>query len=108
MVTRAVAIVCTPEVGEGFSAAGLDVIATPIGPASVRRLEEILARPSTGLVFVEEPLFAQLGDDERRALRRRPLPIVVPFPGPAQVRESAEEYIVELLRQAIGYRVRLR
>jgi hypothetical protein len=34
----------------------------------------------------------------------------VPFPGPAwEARgEAAEAYIVELLRQVIGYRVRLR
>jgi hypothetical protein len=35
--------------------------------------------------------------------------MVVPFPGPTWVvRPPAEEYIVELLRQAIGYRVRIR
>jgi hypothetical protein len=41
---------------------------------------------------------------------RRSLPVLIPFPGPAWVERpaAAEAYIVELLRQVIGYRVRLR
>jgi hypothetical protein len=36
--------------------------------------------------------------------------MLVPFPGPAwsERAEAAEAYIVELLRQVIGYRVRLK
>ena len=37
------------------------------------------------------------------------MPVVVPFPGPDRsARPSAETDLVELLRRAIGYRVRLR
>jgi vacuolar-type H+-ATPase subunit F/Vma7 len=108
MVTREVEIVCTSAVSQGFAAAGIDVVVTTPGLAGTRCLESVLTQPSTGLVFVEEPLFACIGEETRRALRRRPVPIVVPFPGPTEVRGSAEDYIVELLRQAIGYRVRLR
>jgi hypothetical protein len=41
---------------------------------------------------------------------RSPLPMVIPFPAAAWApgREAAEAYLVEILRQAIGYRVRLR
>ena len=50
-----------------------------------------------------------LPDDVRLELGRRPLPMVVPFPGPQWGgRREAEAYIVELLRQVIGYRVRLK
>jgi len=36
------------------------------------------------------------------------LPLVIPVPGPDWTTESsAHEYIVEILRRAIGYRVRL-
>jgi hypothetical protein len=36
--------------------------------------------------------------------------MVIPFPAAAWVpgREAAEAYLIEILRQAIGYRVRLR
>ena len=46
---------------------------------------------------------------ERRALARRPLPMVVPFPIPrrALAAPAPDAFIAELLRQAIGYRVRI-
>ena len=60
-------------------------------------------------MLVEEPIYAGLGETERRAISRRPLPMVVPFPGPVWVtrEEAPEDFIAALLRQAIGYRVRL-
>jgi hypothetical protein len=38
------------------------------------------------------------------------LPVVVPFPAPSLQRPpgEAEAYVAELLRRAVGYRVRLR
>ena len=55
------------------------------------------------------PIEAQDPEEGGRRLAREPLPLVVPFPGPAwgPPREGAEAYIAELLRRAIGYRVRL-
>jgi vacuolar-type H+-ATPase subunit F/Vma7 len=65
--------------------------------------------PEVGVVLVEEDLFEALPEELHRSLERQPLPIVVPFPGPTWVkRPPPEAYVVELLRRAIGYRVRLR
>jgi vacuolar-type H+-ATPase subunit F/Vma7 len=62
-----------------------------------------------GVVLVQQDFHDALPDDLRHHLQRHPLPMVVPFPGPARVAvPEAEGYIVELLRQVIGYRVRLR
>jgi hypothetical protein len=42
-------------------------------------------------------------------LDRQALPVVAPVPGPSwDARRDAEAYIMEVLRQAIGYRVRAR
>ena len=73
-------------------------------------VKELLGRPDVGVILLEERLHAALSPDIRRELARRPLPIVVPFPGPSWVAraEGPDSYIIELLRQAIGYRVRLR
>jgi vacuolar-type H+-ATPase subunit F/Vma7 len=63
-----------------------------------------------GVILIEDTLYNQLPDELHREFGRRALPMLVPFPGPLwQVRpEAAEAYIVELLRQVVGYRVRLR
>jgi vacuolar-type H+-ATPase subunit F/Vma7 len=105
-----VLVLARPEVASGFALAGLRPVeaATPEeGAASLRRL---LTSPEAGVVLIEDAMYDRLGEDVRRQIARRPLPMVVPFPGPvwAAAREGPEAYIIELLRQVIGYRVRLR
>lgn len=109
-MSHSVRVVCRPEVGAGFGLAGVRADPAPDVAGGVARLRELLADPSSGVVLVEESLFEGLPDDLRLEIGRRPLPLVVPFPGPrwGERREAAEEYIIELLRQVIGYRVRLR
>ena len=103
-------VVCRPEVATGFALAGLAPIEAEADGAGIARLQAALAQPDVGVVLVEDVLYARLSDDVRRRLGRTPLPMVVPFPGPAWAapREAAEAYILELLRQVIGYRVRLK
>ena len=74
------------------------------------RLLELRREPDVGVILIEDTLYDRLPEEVRREFGRHPLPMIVPFPGPLwQVRpESAEAYIVELLRQVVGYRVRLR
>ncbi|HZI22006.1 MAG TPA: V-type ATP synthase subunit F [Gemmatimonadales bacterium] len=110
MRTYALRVLCRPEVAVGFGLAGLKAneVTTPdAGTAAVR---ELLAAPDAGVALIEDRLYDALPDDLRRQLGRRPLPMLVPFPGPAWAERPAapEAYIVELLRQVIGYRVRLR
>jgi vacuolar-type H+-ATPase subunit F/Vma7 len=53
-------------------------------------------------------LHQALPEETTRALRKAQFPVVIPVPGPKWTAESsAHEYIVEILRRAIGYRVRL-
>ncbi len=100
---------CRPEIAAGFALAGIPAVEAATAPAAADRMRELLDRPAVGLVLLEEGFHRQLPEDLKRQLGRRPLPMVVPFPGVAWTApEAAESYIVELLRQVIGYRVRLR
>ncbi len=106
-----VRVLCRPETAGGFALAGLKSVEVEGGGEErALRLRELLDEPEVGVILMEDRLYDALPEDLRRQLGRRPLPMVVPFPGPAwAVRpEAAEAYIVELLRQVIGYRVRLR
>lgn len=106
----AVHILSRPEVALGFALAGLSAEAVSSVDAGVKRLSELAGSAEVGVILVQDDLYDALPDDVVRELGRRPLPMVVPFPGPAwgERLEGAEAFIVELLRQAIGYRVRLR
>lgn len=104
-----VAVLCSPAVAGGFALAGLHPVPAPPGEEAEARLAELRARPEVGVVLIEEPLYESLGEGTLRSLSGSPVPLVVPFPGPVWVeRPPAETYVVELLRRAIGYRVRLR
>lgn len=105
-----VRVLCRPELAAGFALAGLPTREAPSPAAGARQVEDAMDDPGVGVVLVEDAMYDALPDELRRRIGRRPLPMVVPFPGPAWAArpEEAAGYIVELLRQVIGYRVRLR
>ena len=105
-----VRVLARPEIGAGFALAGLRPVEAVTDADACQRLDELLGAPDVGMVLMEEGLYERLPVDVRRRLGRRTLPMVVPFPEPAWAErpQGAEAYIVELLRQVIGYRVRLK
>lgn len=105
-----VRVLCRPEVGAGFALASLRTVDAATPEEARERLQQLLEQPEVGVVLVEERYYDRFPDDLRRQIGRRPLPMVVPFPEPVWEagRPAAEAYIVELLRQVIGYRVRLK
>lgn len=109
-MSMSVEVVCRPDVAAGFGLTGLHTTEVADPRETGERLRELRARPGVGVILVEQTLYDQLPEELHREWGRRALPMLVPFPGPMweAKAESAEAYIVELLRQVIGYRVRLR
>jgi vacuolar-type H+-ATPase subunit F/Vma7 len=72
-------------------------------------LERLIDAGDAGVILVEQSLFAALPAHIKRGIERRPLPIVIPVPSAvwAARRREGEDYILDLLQRAIGYRVRL-
>ncbi len=108
-MTRGVRVLCRPATAAGFGLAGLAADTAPDGAAAEPAVRALLGRLDLGVVLLEQSLHASLAPDLRAQVDRVAQPVVVPFPGPAwQAAPTAEEQVVELLRRAIGYRVRLR
>jgi len=60
------------------------------------------------LIAVNSRLSEDLGEEVDRLLRNKALPVVLPFPVPERGRvESGEEYLSKLVKQAIGFYVKL-
>jgi vacuolar-type H+-ATPase subunit F/Vma7 len=102
-------VVCRPASQEGFALAGVRALpardARECGPL----LEALVEESESGVLLVEDALYRELSDELRERLERRAVPVVVPFPGPRGEEGPATEVeLVEMLRRAIGYRVRLR
>lgn len=104
-----VQVLCRPALGPGFALAGVRPVVVETPGEAATAIRGLLAQPETGILLVDEGLHEHLPAELRRDVARRALPLVVPFPGPRWTGEEAgmDRYIAELLRQAIGYRVRL-
>jgi len=93
----------------GFELAGLAVVRADDGAAAADALTKLASDTDVGVVLVDDGLYRALPRDVLARFDRRGLPIIAPVPAPRWDEQSeAEAYIVEILRQAIGYRVRLR
>jgi vacuolar-type H+-ATPase subunit F/Vma7 len=102
-------MVATPAVCLGLRLTGLRPLAADSPEAAARLLDEMLGDARWGVVLVQEDLMPGAVPSAWHRSGTG-LPIVVPFPAPRRERPigEAEAYVAELLRQAVGYRVRLR
>lgn len=108
-MTHGVRVLCRPATAPGFALAGIVAETADEESVADSALRSLLQRAEVGVVLLEDSLYQTLAPDLRTIVDRVAQPIVVPFPGPAwRAAPSAEEQVVELLRRAIGYRVRLR
>ena len=102
-------VLCRPALAPGFALAG--VAAEVLDPAEPFETAwaRFRGRADVSVVLIEDAIYDALPDDWRARLDRSAHPVVVPFPGPTwQAMPSAEARVIELLRRAIGYRVKLR
>lgn len=103
-----VRLICRPATATGFGLAGVPALEVAPGAEAASPVETMLRAGDAGVLLIEEAVYDALSSDLRQRLERSVTPVVVPFPGPAWTdRVPAEERVVELLRRAIGYRVRL-
>jgi vacuolar-type H+-ATPase subunit F/Vma7 len=106
-----VEVVCRPGVASGFALAGLRPHVADDAEEAARTIHALLTDPATrpAVLLLEEGLQSGLPPALARRLSREPGTLTVPFPSPRAARAAgeAERFLLEILRQAIGYRVRL-
>ena len=104
-----VSFIGRPEVTPAFALAGFRPVEVADAGDAGHRLGALLGDARIGLVLIEAPLYEALPPELHRRLSTRPVPLVVPVPAPSWAEHAvADKVIVELLRRAIGYQVRLR
>ncbi len=101
-----VRVLCRPPTALGIALAGV----APIEAETAAAAGAALARIHDGIVLVEAPLHDALPMSLVRKIRKAGAPILLPFPGPAGLPAgiAPEHELLEVLRRAVGYRVRLR
>ncbi|MFZ5439949.1 MAG: V-type ATP synthase subunit F [Myxococcota bacterium] len=107
--SRVVKVVCHPSLVAGFSLAGVEVEPSDDPARTLELLKRHAAEAKAGVVLVDERLLRAVPLELRQRLDRQGRPIFAPFPSPSwDEAAAAEEYVLEILRQAVGYRVRPR
>ncbi|HVZ78619.1 MAG TPA: V-type ATP synthase subunit F [Gemmatimonadaceae bacterium] len=101
--------VATPALAAGLRLAALPCDEAASAADAADRVAELTQAPELGILLIEQSLFDALPAAQRRDLEHRSVPIVVPIPRVSWEEEPGigEAYILDLLRRAIGYRVRL-
>lgn len=102
-----IAVITDPETATGFRLAGVEVREAAAPAAALDHLRTLLTL-DYGIVAMNEDLLTPLTQDLARLMRDRDLPIIVPFPAPRPQLESGEDYIARLVKEHIGFYVKLR
>lgn len=99
-----------PGLAQGLGLAGIPVREAPDRTAGVDFLVQRAASGAPAVLLVDDRILAAAPAALLRRIAAQPVPVVLAVPGPAAEagRPAGEEEILALLRQAIGYRVRLR
>ncbi len=100
-------IITDPESATGFRLAGAEVREATSPEAALEHLRHFV-NLDYGLVAINESLLAGTEDERSRLMRGRDLPIIVPFPAPQVEIESGEAYVARLVKEHIGFYVKLR
>lgn len=104
--------ICSRPVALGLALAGVTPLEAETGDEAAAAIDELAELPAAGgVIFIERRLLDALPPATVRRLRKAGMPILVPFPGPAiggEAERGAEDEILDILRQAVGYRLRLR
>jgi vacuolar-type H+-ATPase subunit F/Vma7 len=104
-----VRVLARPERAAGFELAGLAVTRVADATAAAQAVQQLAADAEVGIVLVDDVLYHALPHDLLARLDRGAIPMLAPVPGPVWDEQSAAEaYVMDILRQAIGYRVRPR
>ena len=102
-----VVVITDAETATGFRLAGVEVREATSPEQTLEQVKALLPL-DYGLVAVNEELLKGLDEDLSRLMRGRDTPIIVPFPAPKAQVESGEDYIARLVKEHIGFYVKLR
>lgn len=104
---RKIAVIAPPDARHGFALAGVrQCTASPDELPAV--LRQLAGDPRIGVVIVDERLAIGVARDQIRDIERRWTGLVIVLPSPERAARAREEdYVLQLIRRAIGYQVRL-
>jgi vacuolar-type H+-ATPase subunit F/Vma7 len=103
---KKIVVITPPDARYGFALAGVRQRTVTVGDLP-SHLRELLRDPITGVVIVDERLAVGTAQAQIREAERRWPGLVMVLPAPERAARIEEDYVLRLIRRAIGYQVRL-
>ena len=100
-------VAITPaDAAHGFALAGVkQLVRSPQDLDAT--LVELMGDPTTGVIIIDERLIGESAQRRIDDMERRWPGLSVVLPAPGKPRGPTEDYVLNLIRRAIGYQVRL-
>jgi len=95
-----------PDARHGFALAGVRQC-TPAPGRLQDELRALIEDPGVGLVIVDERLADGAMQATLREIERRSPGVIVMLPAPDPAARLEDDYVLRLIRRALGYQVRL-
>ena len=103
---KKIVTITPPDAAHGFALAGVkQLVLTPSELDAT--LLELMRDPATGVIIIDERLVARPAQRRIEEIERRWPGLVVVLPAPGKPQRAEEDYVLRLIRRAIGYQVRL-
>jgi V/A-type H+/Na+-transporting ATPase subunit F len=103
------AVITDSGTATGFRMAGVDTFEVSTNGQLQAKLAELIKTEAYGLIAVNQDLAGDLGEEINRTMKTRALPVILPFPVPKGGSvESGEAYLNKLVKDAIGFYVKLK
>jgi len=107
-VDKQVLIIAEQELAPGFQMAGAEVVWPTQEADPEQLLKQALESDQWGLVLVDEEFYASLGQKIREMAFESVSPVVMFVNLSLSSSQSPEQQIAEIVRQAIGYSLKIR
>lgn len=103
---KGIVVITPPDATHGFELAGVRQL-TAAADSTAAAVRELSRDPATGVVIIDERLVTRPLREQMRVLEGRWPGLVVVLPAPVRAKIVEEDYVLQLIRRAIGYQVRL-
>ena len=100
-------VICPERIVKGFALTGVETFVSDAGAKTEALLEKLLAQTEYGMMIIPQE---HLADFEPRTLKKLDglqIPLIVPIPMGEKETTSAEAYVAQTVRRAIGYNIKI-
>ena len=106
---RTCRVIADADAVVGFRLAGVEAVAADSPEEAERLLRKCLADGCASLILIQQGFLEAFSEGTQRTLQKLSVPLIIPLPLASvwSREEPTQDYILSLIRRAIGYRMKI-